>query len=226
MSGVATTPTLAQNLGECAATLDLALAGFEHSGQAQSLLWDLQKASQLRDITSYIADAKLRAAAESCLDDFDERVVPTLSDLRRQVVHSDLHGDNVLVENDQITGVIDFGDMLRAPLVAEVAVASAYLRAAADETDLLVLVGPFIAAYHSVLPLFDDEIGLLFDLIRARLVATIAILCWRTATRGADDEYSSQNQSGESDAEMFLLRLNSQGRKEFNRQLKKYIKIK
>jgi Ser/Thr protein kinase RdoA (MazF antagonist) len=226
LSGVETTPTLAQNLGKCAATLDLALAGFQHSGQAQSLLWDLQKASQLRDILSYIDDAELRAAAASCLDDYDARVLPMLPKLRQQVIHSDLHGDNVLVENDRIVGVIDFGDMLRAPLVMEVAVASAYLRPAANETDLLLLVGPFIAAYHSVVPLFDDEIELLFDLIRARLIATITILSWRTATRGADDAYSSQNQSGESDAEMFLSRLNSLGRKEFNRQLKNYIKIK
>ncbi|MGI9201107.1 MAG: phosphotransferase [Woeseiaceae bacterium] len=223
-SGVDTTPELAGNLGESAAILDLALADFEHSGQAQSLLWDLQNASQLRDILSYIDAAELRSAAESCLDDFDSRIVPVLPELRRQVIHSDLHGDNVLVENNKIAGVIDFGDMLRAPLVMEVAVASAYLRPAADEPNLLLLVGPFIAAYHSVLPLFDDEIELLFDLIRARLVATIAILCWRTATRGADDAYSNQNQGGESDAEMYLLRLNSLGRDEFDSQLKKYIK--
>lgn len=226
LSGVDTTPKLAGDLGECAASLDLALADFEHTGQAQSLLWDLQKASQLRDILAYVEDAAVRAAATSCLDDFDERVMPALPNLRRQVIHSDLHGDNVLVEDDRIAGVIDFGDMLRAPLVMEVAVASAYLRPAAEESDLLVLLGPFVAAYHSVLPLFDEELALLFDLIRARLVATITILCWRSATRGADDVYSSQNQSGESDAELFLLRLNSLGRNEFNRQLKKYLKIK
>ena len=45
LSGVDTTPELARSLGESAATLDLALADFEHSGQAQSLLWDLQKAN-------------------------------------------------------------------------------------------------------------------------------------------------------------------------------------
>ena len=84
-------------------------------------------------------------------------------------------------------------------------------------------MGPFIGAYHSVLPLADAEIELLYDLVRARLVATISILCWRAATRGADDEYSSQNLSGEGDAAAFLLRLTAIGRREFERQLRKYM---
>lgn len=223
LSEVNTTPELARHFGECAAQLDIALFDFEHRGQAQSLLWDLQRASELRDILGHIGDAAMRDAATTCLDDFDTRVAPVLPGLRHQVVHSDLHGDNVLAKSNKIAGVIDFGDMLYAPLVIEVAVAAAYLRPAQDEPNLLALVGPFVAAYHSLLPLADEELALLFDLIRARLVATISILCWRAATRGADDEYSSQNLSGESDAEAYFLRLNSLGRDEFAHQLKKYL---
>jgi len=223
LSNVDTTPQLAHHFGGCAARLDKALADFEHPGQAQSLLWDLQRASELRPLLSYIEDEALRDAARMSLDDFDARVLPALRGLRRQVVHSDLHGDNVLVSGDQIAGVIDFGDMLNAPLIMEVAVASAYLRPGEDQQDSLRLVGPFVAAYNAELPLLDAEIGLLYDLVRARLVATVAILYWRSATRGADDDYSSQNLSGERDAESFLLRLAALGRDDFTRQLKKHI---
>ena len=150
LSNTDTTPELARHFGECAAQLDFALAGFEHAGQTQSLLWDLQQASQLRDILHYIEDDAVRNAATASLNDFDKRVVPALPQLRRQVIHSDLHGDNVLAEANRIVGVIDFGDMLDAPLVMEVAVAAAYLRPDEHEPDILALIGPFVGAYHSV----------------------------------------------------------------------------
>ena len=223
LSDIRTTPELAQHFGECVARLDIALADFEHVGQAQSLLWDLQRASQLREILHHIEDDALRGAASEGLDDFDKHVVPALPRLRRQVIHGDLNGDNVLADANRIVGVIDFGDMMNAPLVMEVAVASAYLRPEETEPEALALIGPFIGAFHSVLPLANDEIGLLYDLIRARLVATISILSWRAATRGADDEYSSQNLSGESDAAAFLLRLTALGHDEFERRIRKHL---
>ncbi len=225
LSELSMSSKVAQNLGECAAKLDLAMADFRHPGDSPLLLWDLQRAADLRDLLSYIEPAELRAAVTACLDDFDTRVAPALPALRRQVIHSDLHGDNVLADSQQqdlISGVIDFGDMLRAPLIMEVAVAASYLRS--EEGDALSLVAPFIAAYNSLLPLQADEIELLFDLVRARLSATISILRWRVAQRGADDEYASLNLEGESDAESFLLRLDSLGRGEFLNTIKKNIR--
>ena len=225
LSEMSTSTQLARNLGECAAKLDLAMVDFEHSGDSPLLLWDLQRAAGLRDLLTYIEELELRAAVTACLDDFDARVQPALSALRRQVIHSDLHGDNVLAQSGQsnmITGVIDFGDMVRAPLIMEVAVAASYLRS--EDSDALSLIAPFVAAYDSASPLRADELELLFDLIRARLAATISILRWRVAQRGQDDEYSSLNGQSESDAETFLLRLNLLGRSEFLNALNKNLK--
>jgi len=224
MSDGATSTQLAQNLGECAARLDLAMAGFEHPGDSPLLLWDLQRAAGLRELLKYIKESDLRSSLGACLDDYDQRVQPALPALRRQVIHSDLHGDNVLTASDdenRIAGVIDFGDMLRAPLIMEVAVAASYLRS--DSSDAMALITPFVAAFHAVLPLQADELELLFDLLRARLTATISILRWRVAQRGPDDEYTSLYSQGESDAETFLLRLNSLGRRAFLSNLKKMI---
>ena len=225
MSELPTSPQLARNLGESAARLDLALIDFEHPGDSPLLLWDLQRAAGLRDLLPYIEEAELRAAVAACLDDFDARVEPALPVLRRQVIHSDLHGDNVLVGGDHenaIAGVIDFGDMVRAPLIMELGVAASYLRSA--QSDTLSLIAPFVVAYNSFIPLQADELELLFDLVRARLAATISILRWRVAQRGADDEYASLQGQGESDAEAFLLRLDSLGRSKFLSAISKSIK--
>ena len=209
-------PKLATSFGKSAAALDIALADFTHAGDSPSLLWDLQRAADLRPLLQHVDDAALNAVLATCLDDFDMRVQPALSSLRKQVIHADLNSDNVLVEEDQqdtIAGVIDFGDMTRAPLVMEVAIAASYLRA--NDADALLLIRPFVTAFHRVLPLLDEELALLFDLIRARLAASITILRWRAATRGADDQYSSQNLLSERSAETFLQRLDALGRDAF-----------
>ena len=65
-----------------------------------------------------------RALAEKFMARFTDHVLPRLASLRSQVIHNDYHLYNVLVAPDdhaRIVGVIDFGDMLHAPLVGEVA---------------------------------------------------------------------------------------------------------
>lgn len=221
LSAVKTGPRLAANLGRSAAHLDRALAGFEHAGENQTLLWDMQRADRLRELLKYIADSELRAAVHACIDDFDNRVKPLLPALRQQVIHADLHGDNVLVsaaDLDVVAGVIDFGDMLRAPLIMEVAIAAAYLRAI--EGDALQLIEPFVAAYNRIISLQDAEISLLFDLVRARLSATISILRWRAAMRGATDQYSRDYLQSERTAETFLARLDALGRDAFTERIR------
>ena len=216
---------LAANLGHSAAQLDLALQGFSHVGDSQVLLWDLQRAGALRKILQHIDDLPLRAAVQSCIDDFELRVQPNLAGLRHQVIHADLNPDNVLVSPEgRIAGVIDFGDMQRAPLVMEVAITAAYLRPD-PAGDVLSWIVPFVAAYHEDLPLRGEELDLLFDLIRARLAATISILRWRASVLGAGDAYSRKNLHAEDDAAVFLAGLDKLGRSAFRDRLKKTLKV-
>jgi len=220
LSSVVVSPELAANLGASAAHLDIALAGFEHAGEQQTLLWDMQRADRLRELLPKISAQELRDAVRGCIDDFESRASPVLGDLRRQVIHADLHGDNVLVrstDHTAVAGVIDFGDMLRAPVIVEVAVAAAYLRVL--EGDALGLIVPFVVGFHRVLRLQVPEVELLFDLVRARLAATISILHWRAATRGADDVYSRDYMQSERSAETFLRRLNGIGQAKFTARL-------
>ena len=220
LSGVKLSAQLAEDFGQSTAKLDVALQDFAHAGDCQILLWDLQRAGELRALLPYLTEPALRASVRHCLDDFDKLVAPALPALRRQVIHADLNPDNVLANSDAgraIAGVIDFGDMTRAPLIVEVAIASAYLRVAG--ADVLALIRPFVAGFQKILPLQDDEIGLLFDLVRARLAATITILRWRAATRGSEDAYSNRFLLSESDAEVFLAGIDALGRDAFTEAL-------
>ena len=61
LEGETPQPGLARALGRSLAQLDAALSDFEHPGQSQVLLWDMQRASELRGLMRHVDDADLRA---------------------------------------------------------------------------------------------------------------------------------------------------------------------
>ncbi len=204
------THDIARRFGKALATLDLALDGFAHAGQTPLLLWDMQRTSEVRYLLEFIDDGALRKRVENVINDFDARIAPGIGELRTQVIHSDANPGNVLLCGDGI-GFIDFGDMTRAPLVFDVAIAAAYLRA----DDPLELIVPFVAAYHDTLPLQDGELQLLFDLVRARLATSITLFHWRLRERDPDDEYRNKLLATERTPDAFLAALDELGRARF-----------
>ncbi len=185
------TSALRRDLGACLARLDLALAGFSHPSDRHSLLWDLQHAAQVRPLLDALP-RDLRALPERSMERFERDVVPVLPRLRAQVIHNDFNPHNVLSDGDRIAGIIDFGDMVRAPLVQDLATAAAYQILA--EGPVLEAPGQLVAAFHAVCPLTEDEIAVLPDLIAARLMLTIAISSWRAARHPDNAAYILRNQ--------------------------------
>lgn len=184
------------NLGAFLARLDLALADFRHPAESHDLLWDLKRAPRARALLVDLAHAQKRALAEAALDRFDEHVTPRLLTLRAQVIHNDFNPHNVLadpVAGDVIAGVIDFGDVVRSPLVQDLAVAAAYqivadghpLQGAAD----------MATGFHAVCALLPEEIELLPDMIAARLALTIAVSSWRAPRHPDNADYILRNQT-------------------------------
>lgn len=175
---VGTTPDveLARQLGRSLAEIDIALSNFEHPGDSQVLLWDMQRASELRGLMSHVEGAELQAIVCACLDDFQCNATPAFASLRSQIIHNDLSPGNVLVtagERTAVAGVIDFGDMLRAPLIFDVAIAASYCRAEAE--DALGQLVAFVAGFDAVTTLEDAELELLYDLVRMRIATTITL---------------------------------------------------
>ena len=176
------------------ARLDIALAGLVHPAGALELPWDIQRADRVRTLLAHVPDGGRRALAHRALDGFERRAVPVLPGLRRQPIHNDFNLYNLLVDpaaTDVVTGILDFGDMVEAPVLNDLAVAASYQL---DEAgDALATVAGFAAAYHAVAPLQDREMALLADLVRARLAMVVAISGWRAARHPDNAAYLLRN---------------------------------
>jgi len=194
MHDAPSTPGLRRNIGEMHARLGLALAGFSHPAADHDLPWDMKHAGRLEELRESVPEPARRALVDEAMAVFRSRVEPRLGDLRSQVVHNDLNPHNLVVDPDdldRVAGILDFGDMVWAPLACDVAVAAAYMLS--DSGDPLEGAAPYIAGYHAVSPLRPDEAGLLADMVATRLLMTVLITGWRAEAHPHNRDYILRN---------------------------------
>jgi len=145
-------------------------------------------------LLDHITERERRELAQGALDRFERDAKPRLAALPAQPIHNDFNIYNVLVDpadTDRIAGILDFGDMVRAPAIDDLAVAAAYQVGTGD--DPLADIAPFVAAYHGVRPLQPPEVEMLFNLIVARLVMVVAISGWRAERHPENAAYLLRN---------------------------------
>jgi Ser/Thr protein kinase RdoA (MazF antagonist) len=182
--------SVARQAGACLARLGLALRDFEHPASDYPLLWDIRNAADLRELLPYVDDQKLRSLCEQRIERFCDVTSPHLRTLRRQVIYNDMNPGNVLVhahDMNRLAGVIDFGDMIHSQLVNDVAVACSYFCRLGKEP--FEEVFELLDAYTSILPLTEDEIAVLPDLILTRRLTTVLIAHWRASLYPGNADY-------------------------------------
>lgn len=151
-------------MGRMLGRLSLALRDFEHGASGRELAWDLQRLPALRDL------AVDKPAILEIVDRFEAEVLPVLERMPQQVVHNDFHPGNLLVDASSdayVTGILDFGDVVRTARVADLGVALAYLPMGSSPSENAL---PFLDGFESVVPLLPEERAVLPHLVAARLV--------------------------------------------------------
>ena len=183
------TPSSALRLevGAAAARLARALRGFFHPAARHALLWDVMQASGLRERLHHVEEPDWRHEIERFLDRFDGDVLPRLRCLRAQIIHNDVSSKNTLVVGERVTGSIDFGDLIHAPLVCDLAVPISELTL--RTADPIASAAEITAGYHAVTPLSDDELSLVFDIVCARCAIAITIASWQAGAHPENAEY-------------------------------------
>jgi Ser/Thr protein kinase RdoA (MazF antagonist) len=180
---------LRRDIGGTLGRLNLALRGFQHPGADRTHRWDLQNFGQLRPLLDELGDIDERAALLDCLQRFDDVVSPQLASARRQVVHTDFHGDNLLTDGTRVTGILDFGDALTGPIAMDVGVAACYQLGSDPAADPLPPALEVVTGYHAVDPLTPGELPLIAECIVARLATRIIVSQWNAAREPANSGY-------------------------------------
>ncbi len=174
----ARTPALLRSAGRALASATLAMARIPDSvaagpdnGSTRPFAWDLLQAGWIVPELERSTDPALREFLPIARR-FLESTLPAVTRLPQQLLHNDWNDDNILVTGPpwpgepEVTGLIDFGDMVRGPAVVELGIGLAYL--VLDIPDPLAAACHVIEGYRELRPLADEELHLLWDLVRMR----------------------------------------------------------
>jgi len=172
---------LRRDIGSHLARLDRALEGLGVPPVHQNLLWDIQKAGNLRELSRFISDSNGRRLVEQTFTELVSNTLPQLVLFTQQTIHNDFNPKNVLanpVSPDHVSGIIDFGDMISGPRIVDLGVAIARHL---EPANVVECACDILSGYHDVTPLNEAEISVLFTLICTRLAIRSAIWSWRHA---------------------------------------------
>ncbi|MDF1798643.1 MAG: aminotransferase class III-fold pyridoxal phosphate-dependent enzyme [Planctomycetota bacterium] len=151
------------------------LSNFAHAGMHHSLAWDPKRAfTTIRARLAAIEAPADQLLIRRVVDDCEARLLPLLPSLPMQVIHGDLNDHNVLVEGQRVSGLIDFGDMLHAYRICELAHLLAYLLLGHEERGRAA--GLVLEGYRQVQEPTVEELLAAPDFLRLRLAlsATMA----------------------------------------------------
>jgi len=186
---------LSHDIGRSLGLVDLGLSTLKLSWQPEPIIWDMTRAARIRPLLQVLNDSWMRDLAASHLSHFEAETLPKAMAGRCQYIHNDLNPHNALVYEDaptRLSGILDFGDMVHAPLIMDVAVSASYCVGIAGQGPLDLVV-PLLEGYQQSNPLTRTEVALLRDLIVTRLILASVVTMSRAARHPEHADYILRN---------------------------------
>jgi 4-aminobutyrate aminotransferase-like enzyme/Ser/Thr protein kinase RdoA (MazF antagonist) len=184
--------SLLTGFGKFLGSLTLNLSGFENLNAHREFYWDLNQAAfVIRKYSLLIRDEDKRRLVEYFLNLYETIVLPQHEVLKSSIIHNDANDYNILVTHPhddacRSFGLLDFGDMVFSHTINELAVGIAY--AILGKPDPLDAAQQILAGYHSIIPVSELEIRLLFPLVCTRLAMSASIAAYQQSLE-PENEY-------------------------------------
>jgi len=172
LADVSHTNNLLNSFGVFLAKMDKQIHNEYHSAiVGKETQWDLKHFKVNYQYLEYIHNPRDRSLVDYFFLQFDEHIYPIAHELRKGIIHNDGNDWNVLTKNGSVSGIIDFGDMCHSWLINEVAIAITY--AMMNKDNPLGVASEILKGYHSIFPLKEQEVDILYYLVAARLCTSV-----------------------------------------------------
>ena len=168
---------MANNVGSAIALFDLSMENFDHPAAHRSHPWNLAEAGQHERKIKLIDDPDRRDLLAWAFRTWFSDAKPKLSALPQQFIHGDAHDENILVDGERVTGLLDLGDSGFNPTICELATCLPYLMMGRDNP--LEIAANIVVGYRSIRPLCDAEMSVLMPLVCGRMAVTVSMAALR-----------------------------------------------
>ncbi|XP_074604617.1 hydroxylysine kinase [Brevipalpus obovatus] len=201
LKGYPFTEKLAFQAGQLAARLDAVLETFHSPTLAnRQFIWSLLSAPKLDKFIFAVKDPAMHSLAQNVLLEFAVKIVPIIPKLRSQIIHGDLNEQNLLVQEisgePQITGIIDFNDAHRAPVIFDLAILCAYMALESKSISPVRLPKYIIEGYKSVKVITDEEMKILPICVMTRLAQSLVLGAYSHLNEPNNEYLLSTSQRG------------------------------
>jgi hydroxylysine kinase len=186
-------------IGEMLGRLRHATSSFTHPAASRVLPWDTQHLLTLEPLLQSVEDRDHRKTLEKGLGRF-ERFKERISRLRTQVLHNDFSQSNLIVDHccpAFVTGIIDFGDVVRTAIAIDVA--TALLNQLMKNPSGMSICEMFggsrdvLRGYVRVADVSEEERLLIPHLVMGRAITRALITLWRAKLFPENSPYILRN---------------------------------
>ncbi|MFC1785008.1 aminotransferase class III-fold pyridoxal phosphate-dependent enzyme [Candidatus Neomarinimicrobiota bacterium] len=181
-----------KSLGKFTAQLDLQLQLLNNNTiKARKWHWDIQYLDLNKKYIQDISNSRNRSLVKYFIQQYEENVRSLVPELRKSIIHGDVNEWNILVINDQVTGIFDFGDLAYTQLINELAISITNACLYVDNPVSWAAI--IFESYNKILPLEEKEIKILYYLIVARLCISV-INSAHTRITDPDNKYTFKSE--------------------------------
>lgn len=166
-----------------------ALTDFSHPSEGYFMAWDISQGLVLSPALHVSKYGDVERLVMPLVEHFKNNVLPKMEHLRKQTIHNDTHDGNVLrsaPDSNDFIGVIDFGDIVYAPVVQDLSIPMS--RFVGLSTNPIASASAYVKGFSSTFPLKAEEIDILYDLLLLRACLTVQLIDFRIAHGDANQE--------------------------------------
>ena len=182
--------------------LSISLKNFDHPAAHREFIWNSTNIEWIRDELHLFSDISKKNIIKMVINSYENIVKNKLYKMRYSVIHGDANNYNVISLNDNVVGLLDYGDSIYAPTICELTVALAY--SLMNSINIIEKCLYMVDSFKTIFPLNKDEIESISTLIATRLSLTV-IIAAKQKKKYPNNKYLSIS---ENDAWNLLFKLN------------------